>query len=108
MIKTPTKSVNALGVMTVKKIIPKNKPKNPDGRMSFRIRQFAFFKNRRIPTKSIAINSGNKTAKASFKVDWLAMSGKESTPKPAPKPLFEIPTTITLKIAQMKNASECV
>ena len=96
-----------MGVMTVKKIMPNNMPKNAAGRISFRMRQFAFFKNRLIPTKSIAINSGNKTAKASFKVDWLAMSGKESTPKPAPNPLLEIPMTMTLKIAQMKNASEC-
>jgi hypothetical protein len=108
MIKIPTKSVKALGVMTVKKIMPRNMPTKAAGRINLRIRQLAFFKNRLIPTKSIAISSGNKIAKASFKVDGLAMSGNESTPKPAPNPLFEIPTTTTLAIAQMKNASEWV
>ena len=69
MIKIPTKSVKALGVMTVKKIMPTNMPTKAAGRISFKIRQLAFFKNRRMPTKSIAISSGNKIAKASFRVD---------------------------------------
>jgi hypothetical protein len=41
-------------------------------------------------------------------LDWLAINGNDSTPRPAPKPLFEIPTTITLIIAQIKKTKECV
>ena len=93
--------------MIVNKIIPISRPINAGGRINFKIRQSAFLMKRRKPTKSMAISSGNKIAKDSFMLDWLAIKGKDNTPRPAPNPLFEIPTTMTLTIAQMKNTKEC-
>ena len=74
-----------------------------DGNTRLNIFQFAFRKKRLKPTKSIAMSSGNKIANASAILTWLANKGSESVPSPAPKPLLEMPTSRTLRMAKMKN-----
>ena len=100
-------SVNTFGVIAVKKIIPRRRPTIAGGVIIFRMRQLALRINLRIPTKSIAIKSGNRIAKASLILDWLAIKGSDRIPRPAPKPLFDTPTMITLITAHTKNMNEC-
>ncbi len=100
-------SVNTFGVIAVKKIIPSTTPTIAGGIIIFRMRQLALRINLRIPTKSIAIKSGSKIAKASLMLDWLAIKGSDRMPRPAPKPLFDTPTMMTLVTAHTKNMNEC-
>ncbi len=102
----PIERERILGVIAEKKRQPNNIPNAAGNKISLSILQSAFFRKRRNPTKSIAIKSGNKIARASLMLDWLAINGNESTPKPAPNPLLEIPTIKTLIAANTKKIEE--
>ena len=106
-VKIPMESDSNWGVITEKNKYPMSMPIAAGSKMSFRIRLSALSQNRRRPNISIAISKGSKIAKASVRLDWLAINGGDKTPSPAPKPLFDILTISTLIAAKTKNAAEC-
>lgn len=106
-VKIPIARDSICGVITEKNKNPKHMPTPAGNKTIFRIRLSALIQNRRRPNKSMAINKGSRIANASVRLDWLAINGGAMMPRPAPKPLFDIPRINTLIAASTKNVAEC-